>query len=370
MKKTIPFIDLHKQYLSIKEEINFAIDQVINNSAFIRGQFVDQFEKDFSNLIGVDHTISCGNGTDSLYIAMKALELSSDDEVIVPAHSWISTSEAVTQAGGRVVFCDTLPDTFLIDPREILKKITDKTVGIIPVHLYGQAAEMDQIMSIASKHNLWVIEDCAQAHLAKYKDQEVGTFGDFGSFSFYPGKNLGAMGDAGALITNSPRLANNARRFARHGGLVKGEHEIEGINSRLDGIQAAILSVKIKHIKEWTIQRQNAANVYKELLSGIREITLPKVYSTNTHVWHQFTIKLNYRDELSRHLLSKGIPTSINYPIALPFLKAYKKYKFQEQQFPNAFANQSQILSLPIYPEITFQDQKYISKSIEEFFIK
>ena len=203
----IPFVDLHAQYLSIKQEIDAAIAEVIRETAFIRGPHVDKFEKEFAAAVGVKHCVSCANGTDAIYIAMKGLGIKPGDEVITTAHSWISTSETITQAGGRVVFCDTDKQTFAIDPRLIEAKITPRTVGVIPVHLYGQPADMDPIMEIAAKHKLWVIEDCAQAHLAEYKGRQVGTFGRAATFSFYPGKNLGAMGDAGSLVTNEDKLA-------------------------------------------------------------------------------------------------------------------------------------------------------------------
>ena len=241
----VPFADLHAQYLSIRTEIDVAIAEVIRTSAFIRGPFVERFERAFAEAVGVSHCVSCANGTDSLYIAMHALGVKPGDEVIAPAHSWISTTETITQAGGNVVFCDTEPATFTIDPAQIEAKITTRTVGIIAVHLFGQPADMDPIMAIARKHGLWVIEDCAQAHMARYKGRRVGTFGQAASFSFYPGKNLGAMGDAGAVLTPDADLARRMAMFARHGGLTKGDHQIEGINSRLDGLQAAVLSVKL-----------------------------------------------------------------------------------------------------------------------------
>lgn len=253
----VPFADLHAQYLTIKPEIDSAISDVIRTSAFIRGPHVQRFEEAYAQAIGTSHCVSCANGTDSLYIAMRALGVQPGDEVLAPAHSWISTTETITQAGGKVVFCDTDRDTYTIDPAQIEAKITPRTVGIIPVHLYGQPADMDAIMDIARRHKLWVLEDCAQAHLARYKGRMVGTFGNAASFSFYPGKNLGAMGDAGALVTHNAALAERMAMIARHGGLTKGDHQIEGVNSRLDGLQASILSVKLPHLAQWTRRRQD-----------------------------------------------------------------------------------------------------------------
>jgi dTDP-4-amino-4,6-dideoxygalactose transaminase len=352
MNTTIPFVDLHAQYLGIKSEIDEVIADVIQKSLFVRGQYVEKFEQMFSDVMERKFCVSCANGTDSLYIAMVALGVKPGDEVIAPAHSWISTTETITQAGGKVVFCDTEADTFNIDPKDIVAKITTKTVGIIPVHLYGQPADMDQIMAIAKKYNLWVLEDCAQAHLARYKGQLVGTFGNAASFSFYPGKNLGAMGDAGAIVTNDQALADKMAMFARHGGLKKGDHQIEGINSRLDGIQAAILSVKLPHLPNWTALRQGRAARYSNLLSEIDRIKTPKVFEGYEHVWHLYVIKSSTRDSLAKFLGENGVQTVMNYPVALPFLPAYSRLNHQYSDFPNAFSNQSEILSLPIYPEL------------------
>lgn len=367
MTLKVSFNDLKKQYLDLKKEIDFVIKDTIKNSFFIRGPYVEKFEQDFAKIIGVNHCVSVGNGTDALYIAMKAMGLQTGDEVIVPAHSWISTSETVTQASGKVIFCDTDKDTFTIDPKHIEKNITSRTVGIIPVHLYGQPADMESIIKIAKKHNLWVIEDCAQAHLANYKGKIVGTFGDAATFSFYPGKNLGAMGDAGAIVTNNIKIADKATMYARHGGLKKGDHQIEGINSRMDGIQAAILSVKLPYLLRWTNKRQKVAEIYSNQLKEIKDLKVPKVAKGREHVWHLYVIKHDDRDELAKYLLNNGIQTAINYPIALPFLPAYKKYKLRAEDFPNAYLNQSQIISLPIYPEMEKKKVNYVVNKIREF---
>lgn len=370
MPNRIPFVDLHAQYLSIKGEVDKAISDVIVNSSFVRGKYVQKFEEEFASELGVEHCISCANGTDSLYIAMRALDVMPGDEVIAPAHSWISTTETITQAGGKVVFCDTKTDDYTIDPIDIRRKITSRTVGIIPVHLYGQPADMGEIMQIADEHNLWVLEDCAQAHMAKYKGQYVGTFGNVASFSFYPGKNLGAMGDAGALVTNDSELKNKMSKFARHGGLVKGEHEIEGVNSRMDGLQAAILSVKLKKLHQWTESRREIADLYTKMLSDINQITLPKKMPDREHVWHLYVIKTEERDNLRKYMGNANIETIVNYPVALPFLKAYQRFNHIPEDFPNAYKNQSRVLSLPIYPEIKRDAVKKISNIIAKFYNK
>lgn len=348
----VPFNDLHAQYLSIKPEIDDAISEVIANSMFVRGPTVEKFEEEFSLKIGTQHCVSCANGTDAIFLAIVALGIKPGDEVIAPAHSWVSTTSTITQAGGTVVFCDTGKDTYTIDPSLIESKITSKTVGIIPVHLYGQAADMDPIMALATKYNLWVIEDCAQAHLAKYKGKTVGTIGDVGTFSFYPGKNLGAMGDAGAAVTDNDDVATKMAMSARHGGLTKGDHQIEGINSRLDGLQAAILSVKLPYLRGWTKARQEIASTYSRELKDNIGIQLPAVTEFSEHVYHLYVIKSNERDTLARYLKEHNVQTVVNYPVALPFLPAYRRYNHSPEDFPNAFANQFKVLSLPVYPEM------------------
>ena len=364
----VPFNDLYAQYLSLKSEIDDAIARTIKNSAFVRGPEVELFEENFAKLMGADHCVSCANGTDALYIAMHALGVKPGDEVIVPAHSWISTSETVTQAGGQVVFCDTRDVDFTIDVDAIEAKITDKTVGIIPVHLYGHPAQMDAVMRIAKKHNLWVIEDCAQAHLATFQGTKVGQFGDAATFSFYPGKNLGAMGDAGALVTGDEQLARRAARFARHGGLVKGSHEIEGINSRLDGLQAAILNVKLPHLQVWTQERQEIANAYLSQLAGVSDLILPQIDESATHVWHLFVIRTKQRDALKTYLAENGIQTVINYPVALPFLDAYAHQGNAIEDFQVAHRHQSEILSLPVFPDMSDTQMRKVIENIKTFF--
>jgi dTDP-4-amino-4,6-dideoxygalactose transaminase len=363
---TIPFVDLHAQYRSIKPEIDAAITEVIAQSSFIRGAQVDAFEKAWAETLGVKHCVSCANGTDALYIAMRGLGVKPGDEVITTAHSWISTSETITQAGGKVIFCDTETDTFNIDPALIEAKITPRTVGLIPVHLYGQPADMDAIMAIAKKHKLWVIEDCAQAHLARYKGKLVGTFGNAATFSFYPGKNLGAYGDAGCAVTNDDRLADWMATFARHGG--KGEHVMEGINSRMDGLQGAVLNVKLPHLKAWTEARRKVAARYNELLKGVGDVITPKVSADRDHVYHLYVIRTEKRDALKKHLSGVGIATVLNYPKALPFYPAYADLGHKPADFPVAYANQSRILSLPIYPEMTDAMLNAVLSAIASFF--
>ncbi|MDA8130292.1 MAG: DegT/DnrJ/EryC1/StrS family aminotransferase [Elusimicrobia bacterium] len=366
-RTAVPFADLHAQYLTIKKEIDGAIAEVIGSSAFIRGPHVDAFEKEFSALIGSPHCVSCGNGTDALYLTMRALGLKPGDEVITAAHSWIATSETITQAGGSVVFCDTDYDTFTIDPALIEAKITPRTVGIIPVHLYGQPADMPAIMQIASKHRLWVLEDCAQAHLARVDGRTAGTFGMAGSFSFYPGKNLGAMGDAGAVVTADGVLAERIAMLARHGGLKKGDHRIEGVNSRLDGLQAAVLSVKMKKLAAWTAERRRLAGVYDMALTGIDGLEVPICAGGREHVYHLYVVRHERRDELKKYLADRGIETVINYPVSLPYLPAYSRLGARPEDFPNAYRNQSRVLSLPMFPEMTEAQQHAVIDAVKAF---
>lgn len=363
----VPFCDLYAQYLTIKTSIDAAIADVIRTSAFIRGPYVDRFEQEFGEAIGRRYCISCANGTDALYIALKGLQVEPGDEVLTTAHSWISTSESITQSGATVVFCDTDRQTYTLDPGVLESKITPRTVGMIPVHLFGQAADMDPILRIAEKHKLWVLEDCAQAHLARYKGKRVGTFGNVATFSFYPGKNLGAMGDAGAIVTSDRDLSQRMAKFARHGGLRKGDHEIEGINSRLDGLQAAILSVKLQHLPEWTRLRQAAAARYDERLAGIEGIETPIREAEREHVYHLYVIRSAERDGLARFLSSRGVQTVINYPTALPFLPAYSRFGHRPEEFPNAFHHQTRVLSLPMFAEITPEQQSKVVAAIQEF---
>ncbi len=362
----VPFVDLHSQYLTIESEIDAAIAGVIAESAFVRGPHVESFEQAWAKAMGMRQCVSCANGTDALYITMRGLRIKPGDEVITTAHSWIATSETISQAGGRVVFCDTDYDTFTINPALIEAKITSRTVGIIPVHLYGQSANMDAIMAVAAKHKLWVIEDCAQAHMARFKGRLVGTFGNAATFSFYPGKNLGAYGDAGCIVTNDDSLADWTATFARHGG--KGDHVMEGINSRLDGLQAAILNVKLPHLADWTEARRRVASRYDELLDHVGDVEAPKIGRDRDHVYHLYVIRTGKRDALKKHLAGAGVATVLNYPKALPFFPAYAYLGPKPADFPVAYANQSRILSLPIYPEMPDEMMVYVVNQIRSFF--
>lgn len=362
----IPFVDLYAQYQSIKKEIDAAIEQTIVNSSYIGGAAVKNFEQSFASYVGVKHVVACGNGTDSMEIILKAWGVGEGDEVIVPAHSWISTSEAVGNVGAIPVFVDVEADYFTINVSLIEQAITSRTKAIIPVHLYGHPADMPAIMDIAQKHGLKVMEDCAQAHGATIHGKKVGTFGDAASYSFYPGKNLGAYGDAGCMTTDDDTLAETIRMIANHGQKGKHNHLIEGRNSRLDGLQAAILSAKLPHLEEWTEARISNAAMYTKLLMG-STVKTPLVKEGYKHVHHLYVIKTNNREELVRLLKENDIETAVHYPVALPFLPCYADRHFQPSDFPAAFANQSQILSIPLFAELTMEQIERIASLVHSF---
>ena len=367
----VAFVDLQAQYASIKSEIDKVISDVITQTAFIGGAHLQSFEAAFAQFCNVKHCVGVGNGTDAIFIAFKALGIGQGDEVITVANSFIATSEAITMTGARVVFVDIDPRSYNIDVTQIEKAITAKTKAIIPVHLYGQPADMDPILALAKKHNLKIVEDAAQAHGAAYKGRLIGSMGDMACFSFYPGKNLGAYGDAGAIVTNDDVLAKRARMFANHGRIDKYDHEIEGINSRLDGLQAAILGVKLRHLPAWSEARRKNAYLYNEHLKGAGLI-LPVEIANVKAVYHLYIVrtKTELRQKLQDHLKSKGISTGIHYPISLPNLKAYSYLKHNKNDFPEATKASEEILSLPMYPELSEGQVQFIADTIKEFGLK
>ncbi len=364
---SIPFVDLKSQYQTLKPEIDAAIQSVLNDTAFVGGKYVEAFETAFASQYGVKYCVSCANGTDAIYISLKAAGIEPGDEVITAANTFIATSEAITQSGARPVFVDN-DENFHLDPGKLEEKITAKTKAVIPVHLYGQSAAIDQIKVICDRHDLLMIEDCAQSHFATYDGRKTGTFGLAGTFSFYPGKNLGAYGDGGAIITNDSDFARRARLFANHGSEKKYIHEIEGINSRLDGLQAAILSVKLKYIEGWNQARYQHALKFNELLQDIPEVKGPKLRPGSSHIFHIYCLRVKDREKLIDYLKAQGIATNIHYPIALPYLPAYSYLKHQPEDFPVAYKYQNEILSLPMYPELTDEQIIFISDSIHKFY--
>ena len=361
----IPFVDLQAQYQALKPEMDAALAQVIAETAFIRGRFVSAFEEEYAKAYGVKHCISCADGTSAIYIVLKQLGIGLGDEVITTANSWIASSETVTQTGARVVFVDVEEDFYNLDANKIEASITPRTKAIIAVHLLGQPAQIDKLKAICDAHKIHLIEDCAQAHFAELNGQRVGTFGIAATFSFYPGKNLGAYGDAGAIVTNDDALADKCRSFARHGASLKDKHDhvMEGINSRMDGLQAAVLSVKLPHLAEWTRKRNEVAARYNALLKDAPNVlALPQVRPNATHVYHVYCVRVKDRDATNARLNAAGIGTSLHYPIPLPFLKAYRYLEHEPADFPLAWRNHTEILSLPIYPEMTEAQQQRVAE--------
>jgi len=361
----IPFVDLKAQYDSIKDEIDGAIQSVLNNTSFIMGEELKKFEEEFAQFCNVKHAIGVANGSDALILALRACGIGEGDEVITVPHTFISTAEAISNVGGKVVFVDIDPKTYTIDISKIEEKITGRTKAIIPVHLYGQSIDMDTIMELAKKYNLKVIEDAAQAHGAEYKGKKVGSIGDVGCFSFYPGKNLGAYGDAGAVVANSEEIAEKIKLFRNHGRITKKyEHDIEGYSSRLDNLQAAILRVKLRHLTKWNNMRRRNAKKYNELLNNIGGITTPYEADYAKHVYHLYVIRIEKekRDKLREELKSKGIATGIHYPIPLHLQPAYNYLGYKKEDFPITEKACQEILSLPMFAELK---EKQIIKIVE-----
>jgi dTDP-4-amino-4,6-dideoxygalactose transaminase len=364
----IPFVDLRSQYLSIKEEIDEAIASVLDQTAFIGGAQVKAFEEAFAAYCGVDHCVGVANGTDALFIALRTLGIGPGDEVITAANSFVATSEAIKMAGAQVVFVDVDPATYNIDVTQVEAKVTARTKAIIPVHLYGQPADMDPLRTIAASYGLKIVGDAAQAHGALYKGQPIALLADITCYSFYPGKNLGAYGDAGALVMNNAEWAASARMFANHGRSDKYNHAFEGVNSRLDGLQAAILNVKLRHIETWTEQRRRAAESYRRALAG-RKVTVPQELDDVRAVYHLFVVRVpaERRDALQALLKTAGVDTGVHYPIALPLLAAYTHLEHTAADFPVAAKASQEIVSLPIFPELTDEQVAYVASRLEEF---
>lgn len=360
----VKFLDLGKQYLTMKDEINSAIQNVITDTAFVGGKYVQSFEENFASYQECVYCIGVGNGTDALEIALWALNLPKGSEVIVPSNSFIATSEAVTRNGLKIVFADC-KDDYTICHKSIKGLINKNTSCIIPVHLYGQPCDIDEIIGLADEYNLKVIEDSAQAHGAVYKGQKIGTFGDAATFSFYPGKNLGAYGDGGAIITNNQELEQRCRMYSNHGRSSKFAHEVEGINSRLDGMQAAILDVKLNYLDSWIDKRNSIAKYYLENINNDK-IILPKIKQDITHVYHLFVIRSTNRDELKKYLEDNNIQSGIHYPVALPLLKAYD---YHDQECESFFAcnTDKELLSLPIGEHLEDSEIKKVVEIINKF---
>lgn len=366
----IPFIDLKRQYDSLPGAVNDVFSDIITNSSFVYGQAVQEFESSFSKKLDNFHTISCASGTDAIFVALKCLGIGAGDEVLTPAFSWISSAETISLCHARPVFVDVDPDYYTLDPARIEKCITRKTKAIVVVHLYGQMAQMDQIMELCERYRLFLIEDCAQAHMSRLKGKVAGTFGHVAAFSFYPTKNLGAYGDAGCVLTSDDQLAERIRRFANHGALQKNDHLIEGMNSRMDTLQAAFLLMKLPFLDAWNESRREHASLYSSLLSDIPEVRTPSVLVDSVHTFHIYALRARDRDSLQQFLLENGIQTLIHYPKALPNLKAYRLLGHRPGEFEVAGAMEKDVLSLPIFPELQTEEIHYICQKIKAFYQK
>ena len=356
----VPFLDLRSQNRALKAEILPLWEEILDSAGFIGGKHVNAFEEEFASACSVKHCVAVNSGTDALRFIFLALGLEPGDEIITAPNTFIATTEAITQAGGKIVFVDIDPDTYNIDPSKLEAAITPKTKGIVPVHLYGQPADMDAILAIAKKHGLWVVEDACQAHLAEYKGCKAGSMGIAAAFSFYPGKNMGACGEGGAVTTNDENLAAKVRMLRDHGQSRKYHHEMEGYNGRCDALQAAALRVKLKHLPAWNEARRKNAQRYFEFLQDTNGIVLPKINQKCLSVFHLFVIQVEKRDSVQEALTKLRISTGLHYPIALHLQKAYEHLGLAAGSFPVAEACAKRLLSLPMYPELTEEQIVYV----------
>ena len=364
----IPFLDLKAQYQSIKKEINPAIQHVLDNTAYILGKSVSDFEKSFTEAHNVKHCIAVGSGTDGNHLALWALGVGPGDEIIIPANTFIATAWGATLCGATPVFVDCCADNYNIDPAKVERAITKKTKAIVAVHLYGQPADLDPLRTIAEKQKIHLVEDAAQAHLAEYNGKKIGGLSTIASFSFYPGKNLGAYGEGGAVTTNDDLLARKVRLIRNHGSEKKYYHEMYGTNYRMDGIQGAVLGVKMKYINEWTEKRRSAAEKYRTALRGAKQIILPQEMPYAKHVYHLFVVIAERRDELMKYLNEHGIATGLHYPVPLHKQECFKHLKYSSGAFPNTEKLAQQGLSLPMFPELTDEQIIYVADAIKRFY--
>ena len=362
----IPVFDLKRQYEYLKTDIDNAITNVFESGNFVLGEHVRLFEEEFASYLGAEFAIGVGSGTEALHLSLKACDIGPGDEVITVPNTAVPTISAISFAGARPILVDVTPDTYTIDTKKIEKKITNKTKAIMPVHMYGHSAEMEQIMKLAEAYNLRIIEDACQAHGAQYNGKNAGTLGDMGCFSFYPTKNLGAYGDGGIVVTNDEELYNKLRMLRNYGEVKKFSSKIEGFNSRLDEIQAAVLRVKLKHLDTWTNRRREIATLYLQLLFN-SSVQLPCERQWAKHVYHLFVIRTNKRDALKDYLQERGVGTHIHYPIPIHMQEAYKKFGYKTGDFPISERNAGEILSLPIYPELTTEEIETVADLISEF---
>ena len=372
--KQIPPVDLTRQYQLIKAEADSAVLDVLNSGRYIGGEAIATFEQEFANYVGVTDCISCNSGTDALFLALKALGIGSGDEVITTPFSFFATAEVISRVGANPVFIDLDVATFNFDLAQIERAITSKTKAIMPVHLFGQPVDMTELMAIAKKHQLYVIEDCAQATGAVWSDRKIGSVGDVGCFSFFPTKNLGACGDGGAITTNDPAIAKQMRILKEHGSPSRYRHDFVGINSRIDAVQAVILSIKLPYLDRWNQQREQAARYYQELLQYVEALKLPQTLPRGISVWNQYTVrvkpqsssKVNRRELLQQKLRERGVISMIYYPIPLHLQPVYKDLGYQKGQLPKVEQAAREVLSLPMFPGISTVEQEQVVNALKD----
>ena len=364
----VPFLDLKAQYRSITGEVEIAVREVLESTAFAGGPFVERFEEEFARFCGCKYAVGVGNGTDALWFSLLALGIGPGDEVITVPNTFIATAEAISFCGAVPVFVDVEEKSFTMDPALLEKAITPRTKAVIPVHLFGQTADMEPILEIARKHNLFVIEDACQAHGASYREKTAGSMGNTGCFSFYPGKNLGAYGEAGAVVTNDEELANTLKMLRDHGQSKKYHHRVVGWNGRMDGIQGAILSVKLRYLKEANDSRRRNASLYSDLLKNIEGVVLPREMDYASHVYHLYVIRVKDRDGLMKYLAGEGIGCGIHYPVPVHLQEAYGFLGLSEGAFPVAERCAKEIVSLPMFPELSNDQVHFVADSIRRFY--
>jgi dTDP-4-amino-4,6-dideoxygalactose transaminase len=373
----VPFLDLKVQYKSIKNEIDTAIQKVLDNTAFILGPSVVEFEKEFAKIHNVKYCLGTSSGTDGNHLALWSLDIGPGDEVIIPANTFIATAWGATLCGATPVFVDCHPKSYNIDPGKVARAITKKTKAIVAVHLYGQPADMDALRKISEEYKIHLVEDAAQAHLAEYKGKKVGGLSEVSSFSFYPGKNLGAYGEAGAVVTNDEDIFQKIKKLREHGQSKKYYHETFGHNYRMEGIQGAVLGVKLKYIDKWTNQRRRVADRYRELLNNLKQIILPVEMPDHKHVYHLYVIKVNVgdrrknqevRNNLQAYLQEQKISTGLHYPIPLHMQGCFEHLGHKQGDFPETEMLAESGLSLPMYPELSDEQIEYVADSIKKFF--
>lgn len=363
---SVPFLNLKAQHQALKAEILAAVGEVLDSAAFAGGPYVAKFEEEFAVYCTTKYAVGVGNGTDALWFALLALGVGPGDEVITVPNTFIATAEAITYCGAKPVFVDIEETTYNMDAALLERAITPRTKAIIPVHLYGQMADMDPIMEIARKHKLPVVEDASQAHGAEYKGKRAGTIGDVGCFSFYPGKNLGACGEGGACVTNNPELRGRIAMFREHGQAKKYYHDVIGWNGRLDGIQGAILSIKLKHIEKWTEARRAHARAYTQAFANVHGVLTPKEAGYARHVYHLYVLRVRNRDQVLKNLADKGINCAIHYPLPLHLQNAYKPLGIPSGSFPVAERCAEEIISAPMFPELATADIDAVVKAFAQ----